>query len=401
MKDRAKRKAQVLLPPPRNRLDLRFLLSNLATDHFRARHDASKVYSLPSQRVAQQFEVQPLRQHLQSQPLLKAPNAAAAADGMMLDTDDTDFHVCMEGPDDPDDAARFQGIRFDCTRSKNVDCGPRSSFALGSVPFTWPLAMIQRFPADPDLFWQSWAAERGIVCSFSDSRRAVAGPRIYFRVVHTNPSNQKRLPLPAAAGGSLRKDHLTVCLVDMQDEGGTRQLDLSGFVGAALHDRVVTLTCLHSDPQKLRTDLLEHQDDKTLQYSFDVPIVGLDVHAAQPIMDKLFDAMVGSLQTRFSFVCFRLFLLLLLVVLMLSLLLSLLLLCVFYFWWGGAASAPGLGTQVVRSGGEHLFWRFPNTGSNQCFHPVDFAVWSQGRAVVGRLSPEGVGSSRFRFGLAF
>ena len=127
--------------------------------------------------------------------------------------------------------------------------------------------------------------------------RAAAGPRIYFRVVHANPAQQKRLPLPFAAA-RLRKDHLTICILDAQGQVEGAKLDLGGAVGAALHDRIATLTCLHRDPRLLRSSLLEHVDDKALEYTFDVPIAGFDVGTMQPIMDKLFVSLVCSLQTK-------------------------------------------------------------------------------------------------------
>ena len=103
MKDRAKRKAAVLLPPPRHTLDLRFLSASLATEHFRAVCDTSNVYSLPAHRVAEQFQMQPLRQHLQSQPLPTAPTGMTE---MSIDVDDTSAYDFFA----PEDEARFQGI---------------------------------------------------------------------------------------------------------------------------------------------------------------------------------------------------------------------------------------------------------------------------------------------------
>lgn len=104
----------------------------------------------------------------------------------------------------------------------------------------------------------------GATCCRADGE--VVEPRIYFKVIHTNPSGQHRVARPVAAGGDLRADHLAVSIVHCQF-GTTPRYEVSGPTGMLLRERVSVLSYLHSDAAKLQTCLMSHDDDRALTCS--------------------------------------------------------------------------------------------------------------------------------------
>jgi hypothetical protein len=98
--------------------------------------------------------------------------------------------------------------------------------------------------------------------------RLLREERIYFKVIHSTPSGQHRLARPVAAGGTLRADHLAVAVVHCQQgPAGQPRFEVSGPTGQLLRERVAIMSYLHSDPGKLRTLLLSHEDDRKLTCS--------------------------------------------------------------------------------------------------------------------------------------
>ena len=216
------------MAPHKRNLDQGALLSSLATEHFRAVADRDKIYSLPADGMAKRFDVQPLQQRAQPR---STGLPASGTDQMVPDTDAVDCLGLSEGEE--------------------------------SVP-----------------------DERG------------TSAKVFFKFVHAHPSQQHTLPLPLAAGALLRSDHLVVTILDVQvsaagatGEQAAQLYSLSGRLGAALADRVVTLSYLHSDAGRLRRDLQQHTDTLGMQCQLTGAVEGLDVEVARPLFDKMFAAM--------------------------------------------------------------------------------------------------------------
>ena len=89
---------------------------------------------------------------------------------------------------------------------------------------------------------------------------------------------------------------MTVAIVDVRGED--RKHDVSGSIGSILQDRLVAFSYLHSDPARLRDELLQHSGDRTLEYLFEKPLDGVDMSAVQPLLDKLFTSMVCFFRIR-------------------------------------------------------------------------------------------------------
>ena len=91
-----------------------------------------------------------------------------------------------------------------------------------------------------------------------------AEDRVYFKIIHLAPNNQKVVARQLAAGGKVRADHMAIAVVHCGDGG---RYEVSGPTGSALQERVALFSSLHSDPQKLRTTLLAHDDDRQVACS--------------------------------------------------------------------------------------------------------------------------------------
>ena len=131
----------------------------------------------------------------------------------------------------------------------------------------------------------------------------IEAPRVFFRVVHRALGRRKQ---PVAAGGSMNGDLLAVSIVNCTETAlGRLRVDLSGAAGSALCDRVAFISYLHADAMWLRTALLQHVDERSLESVIEgFPVEGVRREILHKLVDKLLASIsVGPAEPSYQTEC--------------------------------------------------------------------------------------------------
>jgi hypothetical protein len=90
--------------------------------------------------------------------------------------------------------------------------------------------------------------------------------RVYFRVVHANPSKQVVPARPAAAGRRLKAHEMAVAVVRPSATSASESVEVDVDLGHVSSDSLAVLSCLGSDPHWLRLHFFAHETAKSVSY---------------------------------------------------------------------------------------------------------------------------------------
>ena len=125
----------------------------------------------------------------------------------------------------------------------------------------------------------------------------MACKRVFFKLVHRRPTQQRRQARPLAAAGSLPGDLLARSNVECQEaSAGQLRFGLSGVRGSLLQDRVSVVSYLHVDAMWLRDNLLARKDERKLECCIEgLPMEGAYRDTLHALMDgMLSNGVVGD-----------------------------------------------------------------------------------------------------------
>ena len=105
--------------------------------------------------------------------------------------------------------------------------------------------------------------------AFEEQPSGSSDAKVYFRVVHFNPSKQKLQERPAAAGRRFAKGDVAIHVLDgAPSVAGVDSRGVAISVGAVQEEKSVVVRSFGGDVAWLRTAIYRHEERDSLEYNF-------------------------------------------------------------------------------------------------------------------------------------